>query len=156
MTMLIPWKRGSAAPTRGVRPFSWNLGEFDPLFDEMWGGLADEPARGVGFSPRVDIHESESEYRITAELPGLEEKDFDVHLEGGVLTLKGEKRDERSEERKGYRHVETVVGSFERRFQLPAEVDAEAVAASYKNGVLTVTLPKAAGARPRTIPISAS
>jgi HSP20 family protein len=155
MTMLIPWKRGRSVPSRGVRPFSWNLDEFDRLFDEMWGGLAEGPAR-VGFSPRVDIHEDEAEYRITAELPGLEEKDFDVHLEGGVLTLKGEKRDERSEERKSYRHVESVAGSFERRFQLPAEVDPDSVAASYRNGVLTVTLPKAAGARPRTIPVTAS
>jgi len=153
MTMLIPWKRGGA-PSRGVRPFSWNLGEFDRLFDDMWGGVGDAPARAVGFSPRVDIHEDESEYRITAELPGLEEKDFDIHLEGGVLTLKGEKRTEHSEEREGYRHVETVAGAFERRFQLPAEVDAKAVAATYKNGVLSVTLPKAAEARPRTIPVS--
>lgn len=156
MTMLIPWNRARSAPARGVRPFSWDLSGFDRLFDEMWGGSGYDSARAVGFSPRVDIHEAESEYRITAELPGLEEKDFDVHVEGGVLTLKGEKRDERREERKGYRHLETVAGSFERRFQLPSEVDLDAVAATYKNGVLTVTLPKAAEARPRTIPVSAS
>jgi HSP20 family protein len=154
MTMLIPWKRGRGVPMRGVRPFSWNLDEFDRLFDDMWGGRGEAPA--LGFSPRVDIHEDEAEYRITAELPGLEEKDFDVHLEGGVLTLKGEKRDERSEEREGCRHVERVAGRFERRFQLPAEVDPDAVTASYRNGVLTLTLPKVAEARPRTIPVTAS
>jgi HSP20 family protein len=161
MTMLVPRKHGRRVPAvRGVRPFSWDLGEFDRLFDDVWRGFGLEPwgtaERHVAFQPRVDIDETDAEYRITAELPGLEEKDFEVSLEGDVLTIKGEKRDEREEKREGYRHVETLSGSFERRFQLPAEVDAEAVAAKFDKGVLILTLPKSAAAKARTIPISAS
>jgi HSP20 family protein len=152
MTNVVPWKLGR----RAVRPFSWDVSEFDSIVDDLWRGFGLESARGVGFTPRVDVQEDEAEYRITAEMPGLEEKDFEVHLEGDLLTIKGEKRDERKEGRKGYRHVETVAGSFERRFHLPGEVEADKIAASYKNGVLTVTVPKAEVARPRTIAISAS
>lgn len=149
MTNLIPWMLGRRTPAlRGVRPFSWDVGEFDRLFEDAWG-VAE------GFQPRVDVAESETEYRITAELPGLEEKDFEISLENGVLTLKGEKRSEREESGKGYRHVETVSGRFERRFQLPAEVDEGKVAAAYKNGVLAITVPKAERARPRTISVQA-
>jgi HSP20 family protein len=151
MMNLVPWRLGR----RDVRPFSWDAGDFDRIVNDMWRGFGLE-AGGVAFAPRVDVYEDEGAYRITAELPGLEEKDFEVHLEGELLTIRGEKREKHEEERKGYRHVETVSGSFERRFQLPAEVDAEKIAASFKNGVLTVTLPKAEVARPRTISVSAS
>jgi HSP20 family protein len=149
MTNLIPWMLGRRMPApQGVRSFSWDLGEFDRLFEDAWGVPS-------GFQPRVDVAESETEYRITAELPGLEEKDFEIALESGVLTLKGEKRSERDESSHGYRHVETVSGRFERRFQLPAEVEDSKVSAAYKNGVLTIIVPKAEKARPRTITVQA-
>jgi len=157
MTNLIPWKLGRRSPAlRAVRPFSWDLQDFDRLFDEIWSGFGAGLAPAAGFSPRVDVSEDEAGYRISAELPGLEEKDLEVSLDGDVLTLSGEKRDTREEASEGYRHVESAFGRFERRFRLPAEVDPEHVSAKLEHGVLTVTVPKVEAARPRTIPVTAS
>ena len=157
MTNLIPWKLGRLAPTlRGARSLSWDLQDFDRLFDEIWSGSGAGLAPGAGFSPRVDVCEDEAGYRITAELPGLEEKDLEVSLDGDVLTLSGEKRDTREREHEGYRHLETTSGRFERRFRLPAEVDPDKVSAKLEHGVLTVTVPKSEAARPRTIRVTAS
>ena len=91
-----------------------------------------------------------------AELPGLEEKDFEVSIEADVLTLKGEKRTESETTREGWRHVETTSGRFERRLLLPEGVDPEAVKAVYKHGVLTVTVPRPAAEQTvvRTVPIT--
>jgi HSP20 family protein len=151
---LVPRTRDRAP---ALRPFSWDLSDFDRLFDAVSRSFAGSPWEGdARFAPRVDIAESEEAFHVTAELPGLEEKDFDVSLENHVLTIKGEKRQEHEVSEKGYRHVETVSGRFERRFHVPADVDPDAVTASYRNGVLTVTLPKAETARPRAIPVSSA
>ena len=158
MNALIPRRiRRSAAPAlRDAR-------SIDRLFDDLGLGFAVTPTwaaedTGNGFRPRVDIRETDEEIRLTAELPGVDEKDFEVVLEDDVLTLKGEKRSEHETEEKGYRRVETFSGSFERRFALPFEVDPDAVKAAYENGVLTVTVPKPAEPKPvtRRIPIAAS
>jgi HSP20 family protein len=137
--------------------------ELDRFFDEFLHGFEIAPTRNAGgrpgeFAPRVDISETDEEFRVTAELPGLDEGDFEVSLEEDVLTIKGEKKVEEEEERKGYTRVETSRGSFHRAFRLPLEVDPESVTASYKKGVLTVTLPKPPEAQrqPRVIPITAS
>ena len=142
----------------------WALGglhsELDRLYDEAQRGFGGDPAPWAWgeFAPRVDISETDEEFRVTAELPGLEEKDFEVSLEGDVLTIKGEKKVAHEEKREGYTHVETSSGSFQRAFRLPLEVDPDAVKAEFKNGVLTVTLPKPEEAveRPHTIPITTS
>lgn len=156
MRALIPRNhRRSAFPAfRDVR-------SMDRLFDGLWSGfemLPAEPAMRAAFVPRVDVRETDEEVIVSAELPGLEEKDFDISVEEGVLTLKGEKRTEHEEKREGYRRVETRSGSFERKLLLPSEVDADAAKASFKNGVVTITLPKPPEARPevRTIPVSTS
>jgi HSP20 family protein len=127
------------------------LPEVDRLFDELWRGTA-APA----FQPRLNVRESDAEIAITAELPGLEEKDFEVSIEADVLTLKGEKRTETNREESGWRHVETTSGRFERRILLPEGVDPEAVKAVYKHGVLTVTVPKPAAPQTvvRTVPVT--
>lgn len=149
---------------RGNRPLpateSWSpWSDFERLFDELAGdfGLGAAPALRE-FSPRIDVVETDDELRVSAELPGLEEKDFEVVLENDVLTLKGEKRSERDEERGGLRHVETSSGSFRRAFRLPFEVDPDAVKAAYKHGVLTVTVakPVQAKSQTRTIPVTRS
>ena len=142
----------------------WALGglhsELDRLFDEVSRGTGGAAASAAWdqFAPRVDISETDEEFRVTAELPGLEEKDFEVSREGDVLTIKGEKKVAHEEQREGYTHVETFGGSFNRAFRLPVEVDPNAVKADFKNGVLTVTLPKPEEAveHPRTIPITNS
>jgi HSP20 family protein len=159
---LVP--RRSARSVLPTLRGGWALGgmhrELDRLLDEIWSGFGSAAAASeVGeFSPRVDISETDDAYRVTAELPGLEEKDFDVSLEGDILTVRGEKRVEREAKREGYTHVETSSGVFQRAFRLPVEVDPDSVKATFRNGVLNVTLPKPEGAaeRARTIPITTS
>ena len=118
---------------------------------------------GVHFNPRIDAVEDDNEYRVTAELPGLNDADFSVEIEDGVLTLRGDKKSRHesdcdSDARPGYRRVETRSGHFERRLRFGAEIDEDAVKASYRNGVLEVVVPKVAEERPqvRTIPVQSS
>ncbi len=115
--------------------------DFRRSFDlaELWGW-----ANG-GFDPRTDVRETDDALLVTAEMPGLEEKDFEFNLTEGLLTLKGEKRQE-PEERGAFHRLERVYGSFQRTIQLPCEVVAEEATAEYRTGVLTITLPKAPSA----------
>ena len=125
-------------------------------FHRAFGARTANPE--VHFTPRLDAVETDAEYRITAELPGLDEDDFKVVIEDGVLTLEGEKKSrfetEGDEEAEGgYRRVESRWGRFARRLRFGSEVDEDAVKASYKNGVLEVVVPKAAPeTKVRTIP----
>jgi HSP20 family protein len=157
---LIPRRSVSRAPlARGSLRAFWPL-EFDRLFDETF------PAFGVGapaqesprFAPRVDVTETDEAYTVQVDLPGLEEKDIQVSLEEGVLSIQGKLETAKDEEKKGVRWVERARGSFHRAIELPAEVEAEKVTASYRQGVLTVTLPKRPEAKPevRAIPITTS
>jgi HSP20 family protein len=129
--------------------------DFDRMFDSLWNGLAGPP-RAATLAPRIDFTETDAEFRIAAELPGLEEKDIEVSLEDGLLTIRGERAAEERTEAAGVRHFETGRGKFARSLRLPAEVDADAVRAMYRNGILTVTLPKAPEAQPRNIPVTAA
>lgn len=156
----LPVPHKSAA----VRPSAAGLfGDFDRLFDELWRGFGGPLSRGAtssALAPRMDYSVTDDAIRLRAEMPGLEEKDIEVSLEGGVLTIKGERSEERKEEdeEKGYHHLETFRGSFRRALRLPAGVDEDAVTASYKSGILSVTLPKLAEATPdvRSIPVTVS
>ena len=143
-------------PRRGAfaRPA---FGDFDRLFDEFWRGFGTPVTRGAT-TPRMDVRETEDAFLLRAEMPGLDEKDIDVTIEDGVLTVKGTHGEESEEEQDGVRHVETWRGSFHRAVKLPTDVDADAVGAVYKSGILTVTLPKLPEAKPevRTIPVSTS
>lgn len=136
------------------RPLANLRREIDRLFDDFGFGVARRPgARSVfdvepfwrgelsfGEAPAVDIAEKEKEYEITAELPGLD--DSDVEVADGLLTIKGEKQEEKEEKKKDYYLSERRFGSFQRSFQVPDGVDADKIAATFKNGVLTVNLPK--------------
>ena len=95
----------------------------------------------------MDIAEREKEYEITAELPGIDERNIDLKFSNGMLTIKGEKTEEKEEKKKDYYLSERRFGSFQRSFQVPDGVDADKIEASFKNGVLTVILPKSAGAQ---------
>jgi HSP20 family protein len=131
------------------------FGSIDRVFDSFWRGLgAPAAAAPTGFVPRLDVVEREDDYLLTAELPGLEEKDFQLEVHGNVLTLSGEKHAAQEDDRKGWRWSERTYGSFRRSVQLPVEVAADKASASYKNGVLTVTIPKAEHARVRHIPVT--
>lgn len=100
--------------------------------------------------PAVDVTEDATAFVITAELPGMTEKDVEVSVSSGMLTLKGEKRQEKEEQEKDFYLTERAFGSFERSFSLPDGADAEKVSASFTNGVLTVTLPKKPGSTSAT------
>lgn len=127
---------------------------FDRVVEGLWRGLGASAQAPTGFAPRIDVVEREGEYLVTAELPGLEEKDFQLEVHGNALTLTGEKRVEREEERKGWRWSERSYGSFRRSIQLPDHVAADKASAAFRNGVLTITLPKAEHARVRHIPVT--
>jgi HSP20 family protein len=115
-------------------PLQKRLGEFEP-FDRLlsWQG-----------TPPVDFVERDNEYEVTAELPGLDQKDVEVKLANGALVIKGEKKLEREEKKEGAFYSERRYGAFERSFRLPENVDADKIAASFEKGVLKVTLPKSA------------
>jgi len=114
----------------------WPLGR--AFFDDRLWRL---PALPVGV-PVVDVAETGTEYRITAELPGMDEKDVEVSLSGDALTIRGEKKESKDQSHRGYRLSERRYGMFERTFALPTGVDASGIAAQFSKGVLHVTLPK--------------
>jgi len=154
----VPIERGDAS-----RPFDDLRFEMDRLFDDFWRGSGAFPgpfaaADARPFEPRIDVEETDAEVRVTAELPGLEEKDLELSLDRDTLTLRGEKREEREEQRRGWWHHERQYGSFARRIPLGSDVEADKAEARFKNGVLTVTLPKTEEARQRAvaIPVSAA
>lgn len=97
-------------------------------------------------APAVDITEKDKSYEVTAELPGLSEKEIQVKFANGVLTISGEKKEEKEEKKKDYYPSERRYGSFQRAFQMPAGVDVDKIEAKFQNGVLTVSLPKSAEA----------
>ncbi|ODS00376.1 hypothetical protein AUC68_00990 [Methyloceanibacter methanicus] len=109
---------------------------------------------GLAHAPAVDIVEQEKNYRVTAELPGMDEKDIDVKFADGVLTITGEKKEESEEKQKDYYRSERHFGAFQRSFRVPDGVEADKIEASVKNGVLTVLLPKSDTAQKRETTIA--
>jgi len=104
--------------------------------------------------PAVDIQENEKAFIIHADIPGVDPNDIDVHMEDGMLTIKGERDSETKEEREGYKRVERKRGSFYRRFSLPDTANADEISAKSKNGVLKITIPKQEKAQPRKIEVN--
>ena len=107
------------------------------------------------WTPAVDLSEGDQEFTLTADLPGFSKDDVQVELKDNRLTLKGERKRETEVQEKQYRRVERVYGTFERSFKLPAVVDADKAQATFKDGVLKLTLPKAAAAKSKPISITA-
>jgi HSP20 family protein len=147
MTDLVPWGRGRSVPVqRGgdVSPFLALHRQMNRLFDDVFRGFDLAPfgdpflERSMSW-PNIEVSETDKDVKVAAELPGLEEKDIEVECASGVLSIKGEKKTETED--KDRRFSERYYGRFERR--IPAEnVDQDKVSAAFKNGVLTVTLPK--------------
>ncbi len=126
----------------------WN--QFDDLFGDEF-----RPRRAMKkFVPAVDIEERKTDYRLTADLPGLTADDVNVTIENGVLIVSGERKDETVEEKDGYRRVERSFGSFRRSFTLPKGVSADSVSAHTENGQLEVLIPKPAEETPRKIKVA--
>lgn len=149
---LIPWREKTNLPvTRDETydPFVSFRREVDLLFDDFLNGFGSTRAMGgwQGPTPIIDVADNEKELVVTAELPGLNDKDFDVTLAGDVLTIKGEKRAEKEDRNGDAYYVERRYGSFSRSLRLPFEVKDEKVEAKYDKGVLTVRVPKPAEAQ---------
>jgi HSP20 family protein len=108
------------------------------------------------WTPAVDIFENENELVLKADIPDVELKDVDIRLEHNTLSVKGERRFEQNDNSKGYHRIERSYGVFARSFQLPETVDTDKVKADYRNGVLTITLPKKELAKPRSIRVEVS
>jgi HSP20 family protein len=130
------------------------VGRLQRQLDRALGDVADGAT--VSWIPHVDIHEEAERYVVAADLPGVEGKDIQITAEKGVLTIKGERRQEKKSSKDGYESVERATGTFLRRFTLPETVDAEAIKATHVNGVLEVTIPKRPTAQPRRIEIQAA
>jgi HSP20 family protein len=142
MRTLTPWT-WTTAPRRDLD--RW----FERFFDAPW---TEAPAMGE-WAPPMDVAESKDAVTVTAELPGVDPNEIAVTLEGDLLTLKGEKEAEEKDERR--HRTERAWGMFVRAVRLPAPVEAGKVTATFKNGVMTITLPKAAGAKGTLIPVKA-
>ncbi len=151
---LVPWARGARerSPTTrsdAVSPVVSLQREMNRIFDDVFRDFDDSRffAGRTGW-PSVDVEETDKEYRVTAELPGLEERDVEVLLHDGLLTVRGEKRLETENRNRTY--SERFYGRFERQIALDRDIDDGAVNAVFKNGVLTVTVPKSASAVERS------
>lgn len=139
-----------------VRYEPWNMLEqmrrdMDRVFASRNG---DESSSAVSeWTPAVDIQEDDKRFLIEADIPGVDPKDIEVHMENGMLTISGERESENKEEKEGYKRIERMRGSFYRRFSLPDSADAEKISAKSHNGVLQITIPKKETEQPRRISI---
>lgn len=152
---LMPWswgKRNVPAQREDTDPIRNLQSGINRAFEDFWRGF-DLPMTGQWDGglpldlPRVDVRESDKEIEVVAELPGMDDADVDVSVAEGALTIRGEKKSEREKEEKGYVLRERSSGRIERVVPLPQELDVDSAKASFKNGVLTVTIPKTAEAR---------
>jgi HSP20 family protein len=139
----LPARRGE------WNPFSDFQREMNRLFDDFfsdfapaprWGGK--ETAVSAAFSPRVDVSETDKEVKVSAELPGMDEKDITVEMDDAAITVRGEKREEKEEKGRNWYRKEQVCGAFHRVIPLPASVNGEKARARFRKGVLTITVPK--------------
>ena len=116
--------------------------EFDRLFDSFFNTSNEEETSLTAFSPAVDITETEKEYLISAELPGIKKEDIKMNISDNILTISGEKNQEKKTDKENYHRTERVYGTFQRSFRLPEISAQENISAEFKDGVLTVTIPK--------------
>jgi HSP20 family protein len=132
-------------PTQGLR-----------LFEDAVNRMLSEPRTSRPWSPPVDIIETENELILKADVPDVDSKDIDIQVENQTLTLKGHRHFEKEDGSKGYHRIERSYGTFVRSFTVPTTVDTEKVQAEYRNGVLTIRLPKKEAAKPRQVKITAA
>ncbi len=139
-------------PWRPFRELATLREEMNRLWDRFFGEREEELFIGEKF-PSVDVSESEDKIVVTAEVPGMKPEEIDVSLSDGILTIKGERKQEKEEKDKNYHLVEIKYGQFSRSIRLPAEVKEDKVSAEYKNGILKITLPKTEEAKKKEIKI---
>ncbi len=127
---------------------------FNETFSRVLGDVGDLSTRS--WAPEVDIYETDQSVVLKAELPGVNPKDAEIRIQDGTLYLKGERKFENEVKEENYHRVERAYGSFTRSFALPSSIDSEKAKAEYKDGVLTLTMPKREEAKPKTIQINLS
>lgn len=145
-TQPTPWRAGFGM----IEPFRKEMEELVSRFFGSGGG--DPPA--TAWAPRVDVEETDKEIVVKADLPGVDPKAVEVTVENGVLTVRGEKKEEKKEERKNFHRVERFTGSFYRSIPLPPGADSEQVTATCSNGVVTISVPKKPEARAKKITVT--
>jgi HSP20 family protein len=147
MTLLTRWEP--------FREFASMQDRMIRLFHESYSPEGPEEAlTTTSFAPPVDIYEDEHTINLKLEVPGIDEKDIDVHIEGNTLTVHGERKFEKQEKEENFRCVERQYGSFTRSFTLPSSVDPGQVSAHYDKGVLQIKLAKKAEAKPQQIKVN--
>lgn len=129
--------------------------EMERVFDRFFQPRWEEIETAGAWAPKLDFSETGDAYMVKAEIPGVEQKDLSVSLDNQVLTIKGEKHKEKEEKGEKYHRVERSWGEFTRTIALPGAADTEKVNATFKDGVLTITLPKSSAAKSTTIPVKA-
>jgi len=136
------------------------LVKWNPVRSLFWGNDMDlfnhYFTRENLWTPAVDIEEDEKQYLVTMDLPGLDKKEVDIKLDGDLLTISGEKKDEKKENGKNYHRMERYYGKFERSFHLNDDINKEQIDANFKNGVLRIALPKVEKAKPKQIQVKVS
>jgi len=145
MTVLTRWEP--------FREFSTLQDRMNRLFRESYEGQ-DQSLTTSSFAPAVDVYEDEHNVALKIEVPGIDEKDIDIRVENNTLTVHGDRKIEKEEKEENYRRVERQYGSFTRTFTLPPTVDTDNVQATYDRGVLKITLPKKAEAKPKQIKVN--
>jgi HSP20 family protein len=128
--------------------------ELDRLFESPWTELAHTSQLLSGWTPALDVHEDKDNFVVRAELPGMKREDIDVSLHDGALSISGERKTEQKYEGAEVYRTERFFGKFQRTLTLPAPVAADKVKAQYKDGVLTITLPKTEAAKPKQIDVN--
>ena len=144
-TALTPYRRG-------VNLFGSFRHEMEDLFDRFFSDDGSNGQAQIAWAPHVDVEETDKEFLIKADLPGVDPKDVDIQVVDNVLTVRGEKK-EQKEEKKNFHRVERFAGSFYRAISLPTGADAEKVAATSTNGVVTISIPKRPESQPKKIAI---
>jgi HSP20 family protein len=139
-----------------IRYQPWHVGlqrQIEQIFGDSFATPAANSESSTAWVPTVDIHEEQDKFVVRADLPGVEPKDISITAENRVLTLRGQRQFERSENQKGFERLERVEGSFLRRFTLPNNVQDDQIKARHVNGVLEVTIPKTPTPEPRRVSV---
>ncbi len=142
MAELIPWR-----PLRDLKR------EMDRLWNEFFGRETLPEVFETEWVPALDISETKDAVVVRADVPGIDPEDLEITLSGNLLTIRGEKKQEKEEKGESFYRVERSYGSFVRSVQIPTEIDPDKIEATYKNGVLKITLPKKAEAKGKQIPV---
>ena len=142
MTELVPWR-----PLRELKR------EMDRLWNEFFGRERLPEPFETEWMPALDVSETKEAVIVRADVPGIDPEDLEITISGNVLTIKGEKKQEHEEKGENFYRVERSYGSFVRSVQIPTEIETDKIEASYKNGVLKITLPKKAEAKGKQIPV---